>query len=226
MVLENIMEILDCFVFNVVFVRTSLKKPLILLLVLFVTTGCNFPLYDVKNGAIVSDQVDTLTPQKNVTLPVPSNLETSGATLSYQDCYWNWATKSLAEETTILQTAIDKEGLSKVTGTTEAYGENCIDPATNSVARFAVMETDFRFTVEVTDLSDTQALGELIFRIIGVLQNFPEETFPGAHPGYVGMRFQEADDNQNLWFLLENAESAISDGKRGSELYFILSNRN
>jgi hypothetical protein len=202
-----------------------LKNRIIFFLALFFTVGCNFPLTDLKNIGSVSDQEFSLTLQKSLTLTASITLETSGSTPAYEDCYWNWATKPLPEGSDLLQEAINAKGLSNVTGNAEAYGENCIDPSMNQVARFAVMETDFRFTVEVADLSDTQTLGDLIFQIIAVIQSFPEDAFPGAHPGYVGIRFQSGNKTQNLWFLLDNAESSIADGKQGSELYLILIHR-
>ena len=88
------------------------------------------------------------------------------------------------------------------------------------------METDFHFTVEVADLSDALMLGDLMYRVIGVLQNFSDGTFPGTHPGYVGIRFQAGNDTENVWFMLDKGESAVLDGKRGSDLYYILSNPN
>ncbi len=203
-----------------------MKIFLVCFFVILLVTGCNFPLTDVNNNKSETEQKLQLTQQQSLTLTASVNQELLGSTPRYEDCYWNWATKSLSEETKQLQAAINKEGFSNVIGIAEAYGENCIDPATNQVARFAVMETDFRFTVEVEDLSDTQAMGDVIFQIIGVIKSFPEDAFPGAHPGYVGIRFRANGMDQNAWFILENGENAISDGKRGSELYFILSNRN
>jgi hypothetical protein len=200
-----------------------LKNPIIPLLVLLFTVGCNFPLSNMEKSGVVEDQTDSSTPQKGVTITVSSHLESSGSTLPYEACYWNWARKPLPEESTILQAAIELDGLSNATAIAEAYGENCIDPATNAVARFAVMETDFHFVVEVEDLSDLQTLGDLIYRIIRVLQSFSDGTFPGAHPGYVGIQFQAGDDTENAWFILDKGESAILDGKRGSDLYYTLS---
>jgi hypothetical protein len=201
-----------------------LKNPTILFLALLFTVGCNFPLSNMENSGVVEDQTDSSTPQQGATITVSSHLESSESTPPYEGCYWNWATKSLPEESTILQAVIDLDGLSNVTGIAEAYGENCIDPATHEVARFAVMETDFRFAVEVEDLSDLQMLGDLMYRIIRVLQSFSDEPFPGAHPGYVEIQFQAGNDTEYVWFILDNGESAISDGKRGSDLYYALSN--
>ena len=143
--------------------------------------------------------------------------ETPSLVSSYTGCAWTWNTQPLPDLSTQVESALKAAGLNGVTASAEAFGENCII-ATGEVDHFAVMETDFRIRVEVQDLADTAALGDLLERILGVLDTFPPGDTPGPQPGYIGVRFVHETEEINLWFTVNSGESARAQGLHGAEL--------
>jgi hypothetical protein len=144
--------------------------------------------------------------------------ETPSLASGYTGCAWTWATQPLPDLSTQLQSALEAAGLNGVTASAEAFGENCII-ATGEVDHFATMETDFRIRVEVQDLADTAALGDLLERILVVLDTFPPDATPGPQPGYIGVSFVQGTEEINLWFTVGSGESARALGLHGSELF-------
>jgi len=144
--------------------------------------------------------------------------DTPGAEASYTECAWTWATQSLPDLSTKLQSALESAGLTGVTATAESYGENCISD-TGKVDYFATMETDFHISLVVSDLADTAALGDLLERILVVLDTFPPGTTPGPQPGYIGVRFVHEAEEVNLWFTVTDGESARALGLHGADLF-------
>jgi hypothetical protein len=141
------------------------------------------------------------------------------------NCYFNWTTQPLPELSTQIQAAMDASGLTGVTARAEAYGENCYDYQTDKPVYFSAMETDFRITVEVKNLSDKAHLGDLLERILVVLDGFPTEATPGPNPGYVGVTFHARDDDLRLWLTVADGESARARGLDGTALLEALQNK-
>lgn len=139
-------------------------------------------------------------------------------TFPYQSCYYNWNTRPLPELSAKVQAAMDSAGLRGVTATAEAFGEDCIDPQTNKVVSFGAMETDFKFAAKVSSLTDREELGNLLEKILTVLDEFSSDSTPGPRAGYVGVRFQAGDEDLNLWFLIDDAKAARGQGLHGTEL--------
>ena len=136
----------------------------------------------------------------------------------YTECAWNWATQSLPDLSDEVQSALEAAGLKGVTASAEAYGENCITKS-GEVDHFATMETDFRVSLEVQDLADSVALGDLLERILVVLDAFPPDATPGPQPGYIGVRFIHGTEDINLWFNLTASKSARELGLHGADLF-------
>ncbi len=141
----------------------------------------------------------------------------------YTECAWNWATQSLPDVSAAVQSAMEAAGLTGVTASAEAYGENCIT-GEGVVDHFATMETDFRISVEVPSLTDTAALGNLLEQILVVLDTFPPGVTPGPNSGYVGVTFQAGSDELRLWFTVVDGESARALGMHGAALLDKLQN--
>jgi hypothetical protein len=180
--------------------------PFLLVLCLITIFACNLPRPDI----------DPATPTNTAT-PLLPTLTPTATEVPYEQCAWNWATKSLPELSAQVQSAMEAAGLTGVTAVAEAYGENCIT-ASGEVARFAAMETDFRITIQVDALDNREALGTLLEKILVTLDGFPTETTPGPNPGYVGVTFQSGDDSLRLWFPIIEGESARALGLRGAAL--------
>jgi hypothetical protein len=143
---------------------------------------------------------------------------------SYAQCGWSWATQPLPDLSAEVQSALDAAGLKGVTVSAEAFGENCIT-ASGNVDHFATMETDFRFQVEVRDLSDSSDLGDLLERILVVLDAFPPDATPGPQPGYIGVHFVHGTEGLNLWFMVTTSDTARAQGLHGAELLRELQNK-
>ena len=133
-------------------------------------------------------------------------------------CAWNWATQSLPEVSEQLQAAFDKAGLTGIIALAEAYGENCYDGSTDKVVYFATMETDFKLVVQVESLADKSHLGDMVERILKVIDEFPPGVVPGPQPGYVGITFERGEDTIRLWFTIKDGEKARADGLSGRKL--------
>jgi hypothetical protein len=104
----------------------------------------------------------------------------------------------------------------------EAYGENCI-ASDGHLVRFAARETDYYFTISVTDLENQEDLGNLLDNLLEILKLFPIENTPGPNPGYISVVFQSPSKSQNLWFTRQHASDLISQGINGTTLYRDLS---
>ena len=159
-----------------------------------------------------------------VTDAPPTETPTPTGEAGYTQCAWSWATQSLPDLTAEIQTAMEAAGLTGITARAEAYGENCIT-ANGAVDHFATMETDFRIRVEVPDLNDTAVLGDLLERILIVLDAYPPGIAPGPNAGYVGITYVSGTTESNLWFTVYEGESARALGLHGADLYNELYNR-
>lgn len=143
--------------------------------------------------------------------------ETPDAEVGYTQCAWIWATQALPDLSAEVQSALQAAGLTGVTSSAEAYGEDCIT-ASGEVDHFAAMETDFRITVQAASLNDREALGTTLEQILVVLDAFPPESTPGPQSGYVGVTFQAGSDELRLWFTINEGKSALALGLRGASL--------
>lgn len=144
--------------------------------------------------------------------------ETPTATVTYPECGWQWATQGLPELSFQVEQALRAGGLPVLSARAEAYGENCIDGRTGQVAYFTAMETDFKLTLEVRDLEDDAALGDLLEQTLIVLDGFPPGATPGPQPGYIGITFQAGAGERRLWFTVTDGESARALGLHGAAL--------
>ena len=152
--------------------------------------------------------------------PFPGSVAAGGsATPGNQPCSFIWATQPLPELSARVLTAMQAAGLNGLGVTAEAYGENCTDTRTNEVVSFTSMETDFHVTAQVKVLTDQRQLGDLLERILLVLDGFPAGSTPGPQPGYIGVFFQAGDEGVRLWFPVADGVSARDQGLHGAALF-------
>jgi hypothetical protein len=135
-----------------------------------------------------------------------------------QNCAYVWNTQPLPDLTEKVQSAIDAAGLSDVKANAQAYGEDCIDPQTNKPSGFATMETDFRITAQVADITDFDNMGGLLEKVLFVLDAFPLGKIPGPQPGYINISFQSGKSELNLSFTAAAGKSARQQGLHGAAL--------
>jgi len=184
-------------------------RKTIALLCTFLLAACNLPRPASSQVVPPGNHSSTVLPLQLTTTDTPSS----------QNCYFNWATHPLPDLTKQLQASVDSAGLSEVTATAEAFGEDCIDPVTNKAIGFGAMETDFRFTVQVSNLEDTDILGRMLEKILVVLDEFTNGSIHMAPPAYVNVTFTSRDKASYLSFIMENGKAAIEKGLHGAELY-------
>ena len=151
-------------------------------------------------------------------LPMPTPMAVNPPADSSQ-CYFNWASQNLPELSTQIETKIKAARLTGVSARAEAYGENCIDPQTNKPVSFGAMETDFHITAKVDDLSNKDELGNLLEKILVILDGFPVGKIPGPQPGYINISFQSGMDEINIMFNITAGKSARTVGLHGAALF-------
>lgn len=192
-----------------------MAKFTVILLAALLLTGCTLPgnlFFDPPEG-----QPGYVIPTVGPTQASPT--ETSTPTTEAQNCAWAWASVPLADETTRVQEALRLGGLIDVEGSAAAYGENCLDVATNQVVRFAVMQTDFYFTVSMDDPSDKEAMGAMAERLLRVVDQFRPGDVPGENLGYLSIRYTNGMQDTNLWLKVDDAKKALNGGLHGEDLF-------
>lgn len=97
-----------------------------------------------------------------------------------------------------------------------AFGENCVH--TDGSTAFLPMETDFNVTLQVTDLTDTAALGGWIVNVMQVIQNIPSDQIAGPQPGRVTISFQSGADQTWVSFYI-NQYRSLPDGLSNGEIF-------
>lgn len=195
--------------------RKEMAKFMVIFLAALLLTACSLPqnlFFDPPEG-----QPGYVIPTVGPTQTRP--VETATPTTEVQNCAWAWASVPLADETTRVQEALRLGGLIDVEGSAAAYGENCLDVATNQVVRFAVMQTDFYFTVSMDDPSDKEAMGAMAERLLRVVDQFRPGDVPGANLGYLSIRYTNGVQDTNLWLKLDDAKKALDSGLHGETLF-------
>jgi len=134
-------------------------------------------------------------------------------------CYFNWATQPLPDLSKQVQSAIDAARLTGVKARAVAYGENCYDSQTNKPVSFATLETDFHISATVNDLTNKDELGNLLEKILIVLDGFPAGKVPGPQAGYISISFQARSEELNLMFMVSAGKSARAQGLHGAALF-------
>ena len=127
--------------------------------------------------------------------PTPFVTDTPDMTPTFEACAFVWASQDLpdvsAKINDMLQ-AVDKN----ITASAYAYGENCVYADGRST--FSAMETDYRIKVEVKDIKDEKALGNLIAEVMGVIIKIPLSDVAGPNPGRAEFSFRHGKDQTNL----------------------------
>ncbi len=169
-----------------------MRRIIAILLTVIILAACNFP---------------TRTP------------ELESPPVNPQNCAFSWASQPLPDLSNQVQSAVDAARLKGVKATAEAFGENCYDSQTNKAVSFATLETDFHVTAKVNDLTDKDDLGNLLEKILIVLDSFPTDKIPGQQAGYISVSFQSGNDELNLMFIVTAGKSARTQGLHGAALF-------
>ena len=134
-------------------------------------------------------------------------------------CSYVWASSPLPDVSSQLTTAFRQAKMPAVEVEASAYGENCLDISTNAVVDFKPQQINFSILVGVEDLSDTQALGEWVVKILTVLETNPAASLPNTRTGQVDIDFQDLKKTTiSLSFLQSRGLELIKQGLRGTSL--------
>lgn len=193
-----------------------------IVLSLFGLAGCTFPVDFFFSPPVNAPESPGLplpgitgTPDAPTETPLPP-------TETPVPCAYVWEYRPLVDETSALQSALNRAGLGLVEGAATAYGENCVDINTKTVVRFSVMQTDFFFNVPVSNAADRVALGRWIEQILRVTRDFPPGKVPGPNMGYLTIVFKDSLKEARVYTRLETAYQALEKGSAGDSLYSAL----
>ena len=149
----------------------------------------------------------SLSPTETVSGPPTSSPPTElPATLPSADinCGYKWAYQDLPELSAEFLEAI--QGLQPdAQANAFAFGEDCIHA--DGSKNFLAMETDFNIKLPVTDLTDEDAFGGWIVKVMQIILNIPKEKIVGPRPGRVSIVFQSGDQNQGINFYIDQYQS-------------------
>lgn len=192
------------------------KRTVLLILLTILLVGCNFPLYKDRNfdsKTATAQMALTLTAASAITPSVTPDTSLAGM------CSYNWATQSLPNESVLLQNALQTAGVAFISVRAEAFGENCYDATSRGAVSFSTMETDFHVSVPVESLDNKEEMGNVAFTIIKTILDFPQGTFPGPNPGYIGINYKSETSELNLWFQISFIKDDVANGMKGTELF-------
>ncbi len=193
--------------------RPFARLLLVLGFVITLTSFCNYPraFPPPEPTALPLTETPPDTPQ-------PTEAATIGP------CGFVWASQSLPELSAQVLARLNEAGLPVIATRAEAYGENCLY-SDGALAYFAAMETDYRITLAVETLDDTDTLGGLLEQTLQVIDEFPVNETPGPNPGYIGMTFQVGETVENLWFQRTQSDALRAQGLSGEQLYEAIKGR-
>ena len=134
-------------------------------------------------------------------------------------CTYVWANQALTEETVALGQAVRAAGFIEVESQATAYGENCVDMGSNAVISFIPQQTDFFFDVAVTDIKDTQVMGQWVVALFEILKKFQPGAVPGKNPGRVEFVFQDGQRSTAIDLSQARGRELIGQGLRGGALF-------
>jgi hypothetical protein len=134
-------------------------------------------------------------------------------------CAYVWANKDLPDESAFVQEELKKAGLGDVEAALSAYGENCLDTATDTIIGFTAKQTDFFFSIPADDLNNRAELGNWAAKILRVVALFPPGKVPGVNSGYVALVYSNGREETRLWFPVSQGARALENGLDGEAMF-------
>jgi len=132
-----------------------------------------------------------------------------------QDCGYQWAYQEMPElSSEFLQSvqALQPGAQASAFG----FGENCMH--VDGTATFLPMETDFKVTIPLSDLTDPALLGEWIVKIMQVIEDIPSDQIIGPGPGRVSILFEANGENKGASFYIDQYR-ALDSGLSNAEIF-------
>lgn len=150
----------------------------------------------------------------NPTLPPTEPPPTSAA--ANQPCAYTWAYHDLPEVSAEFESAV-KALIPEAEAHVTAFGEDCLDADGRAVS-FGAMETDFYVFIPVLELNDNKRMGDLIAKILPILDLFPLSKVSGPNEGFVEITFHAGEDQRVFRIPLPRGRQLREQGLRGGEL--------
>lgn len=130
-------------------------------------------------------------------------------------CAYQWAYDDLPQLSSSFQVSI-QQLQPEAQASAFAFGENCV--RADGSSDFLPMETDFNITLQVTDRSSEDELGEWIVKVMQVIENIPPDQIVGPQPGRVSLTFQTGSDQMIVNFYI-NQYRSLPPGLSNAEIY-------
>lgn len=169
----------------------------------------------VTLSACASPSTPTMAPVSPTIPPTETPTSIPDTSSSFEPCGYMWASQDLPDVSTkvndLLQ-AVDKN----ITASAYAYGENCVYADGHST--FGAMETDYRVKVEVKNIKDETALGNLIAKVMDVIVKIPLSEVKGPNPGRVEFAFNHGTEQVNVVVQI-NVYTHDASNLKGDELF-------
>jgi len=145
----------------------------------------------------------------------PPDGELATSVPTFEGCMYTWAYKDMPELSASFQGSIHALQ-PEAQANAYTFGEDCTH--SDGSVDFLAMETDFNITLQVDDLANESDLGEWIVKVMGVIENIPQEQIVGPMPGRVGITFRSEGDQKIINFYIRQYHELPS-GVSYSEIY-------
>ena len=177
-----------------------------------------------------SATMEPASPLPTTAVPIPKPIRTLGtphieqgpdgavtvAPPNTQNCGYQWAYQDLPRVSSNFQQTLQALQ-ADAQGSAFAFGENCILPD-GSVGDFLPMETDFKLTLQTSNLNDETELGGWIIKVMEIIAAVPPDQIVGPRPGRVTITFQ-SNANQKVVNFYINQYQELPSGLSPAEIY-------
>ena len=125
-----------------------------------------------------------------------------------QGCGYQWAYQDLPELSSDFLLALQNIQ-PEAQGYAFVFGEDCIHE--DGSATFIPMETDFNITFQAANLSDEPALGNMVVKVMEIIEAVPPERIIGPRPGRVSILFESGEDRKGVNFYIDEYQALPAD---------------
>lgn len=154
------------------------------------------------------------TPTEYIPSPLP-------ITPTYEGCAYVWASQDMPELSRKLNAQLQEISMN-ISGLAYAYGEDCVYADGHST--FSALETDFRVGVKVRAVSDKEALGNWIRKVMDVIVEIPPEELMGPRAGRVDFDFKQPDPAELIVTVPIDQYRREADNLKGAALLRLFEN--
>lgn len=155
--------------------------------------------------------------QGKLSAPVATETPAEAPTQAYEGCAYVWASQA-APDLSETFSALVKELDSRAQARASFFGEDCV--YADGRREFHAMETDFYVRLPVADLTDEEAMGNWMARVLPVVLSLPQDN-----NGFVEFWFEKSETENAVARVPLQTYKAEAQGKSGAELYALFAVR-